>query len=123
MAVVDRPVSCDCGLLCSMPDGNNFWENMKVNVTMPAFVFDTEDYLSGIIVANYTSGAPVRGNLTITATMKPIDYYRRGQLPTSYRAAIFEQKLQQIVHDVSGLIDSILKIYKKFNVVSVFPNL
>ncbi|KAJ9591586.1 hypothetical protein L9F63_001940, partial [Diploptera punctata] len=44
----------------------------EVNVTMPAFFFDTDRYLYGTVMANYTSGAPVRGNLTLKATIRPI---------------------------------------------------
>ncbi|XP_069675686.1 CD109 antigen isoform X2 [Periplaneta americana] len=44
----------------------------EVNVTMPAFFFDTDKYLYGTVMANYTSGAPVRGNLTLKATIRPI---------------------------------------------------
>lgn len=44
----------------------------EVNVTMPAFYFDTDDFIHGTVMANYTSGAPVRGNLTLKATFKPI---------------------------------------------------
>lgn len=39
---------------------------------MPAFIQNNEEYITGIIMANYTSGAPVRGNLTIKATVRPI---------------------------------------------------
>ncbi|XP_026743707.1 CD109 antigen [Trichoplusia ni] len=69
----------------------------EVNVTMPAFFFNTETYIHGRIMANYTSGAPVRGNLTLKATIRPIPQYRpryysqgqfnnRGQfgIPTGY---------------------------------------
>lgn len=35
----------------------------EVNITMPAFFFDTDKYIYGKIMANFTSGAPVRGNL------------------------------------------------------------
>ena len=44
----------------------------EVNVTMPAFYFDTDDFIHGTVMANYTSGAPVRGNLTLKATFKPL---------------------------------------------------
>lgn len=49
---------------------------------MPAFFFTNEEYIHGIVMANYTSGAPVRGNLTLKAIIRPIkklryeDYYR-----------------------------------------------
>jgi hypothetical protein len=46
--------------------------NLQVNVTMPAFFFDTDRYLHGTVMANYTSGAPVRGNLTLKATIRPV---------------------------------------------------
>ncbi|XP_017785160.1 PREDICTED: CD109 antigen isoform X2 [Nicrophorus vespilloides] len=44
----------------------------EVNVTMPAFFFTNEEYIYGTVMANYTSGAPVRGNLTLKATIRPI---------------------------------------------------
>ncbi|XP_050294787.1 CD109 antigen [Anthonomus grandis grandis] len=44
----------------------------EVNVTMPAFFLNTDPYITGIIMANYTSGAPVRGNLTLKASVRPI---------------------------------------------------
>nr|CAI5865848.1 unnamed protein product [Callosobruchus analis] len=44
----------------------------EVNVTMPAFFLNTDEYVHGIVMANYTSGAPVRGNLTLKATVRPI---------------------------------------------------
>ncbi|KAL1513271.1 hypothetical protein ABEB36_002700 [Hypothenemus hampei] len=52
----------------------------EVNVTMPAFFLNTEPYITGVIMANYTSGAPVKGNLTLKASVrpiKPIDINRR----------------------------------------------
>ncbi|XP_026320677.1 uncharacterized protein LOC113230803 [Hyposmocoma kahamanoa] len=48
----------------------------EVNVTMPAFFFNTEPFIHGRIMANYTSGAPVHGNLTLKATVRPIPQYR-----------------------------------------------
>ncbi|CAH0713091.1 unnamed protein product, partial [Brenthis ino] len=56
----------------------------EVNVTMPAFFFNTEQYIHGRVMANYTSGAPVRGNLTLRATLRPVPqhrpaHYARGQ--------------------------------------------
>lgn len=53
----------------------------EVNVTMPAFFFTTDKYLHGIINANYTSGAPVTGNLTLRAIIRPI----RPQMYSGYR--------------------------------------
>ncbi|KAM3959264.1 macroglobulin complement-related [Aphomia sociella] len=48
----------------------------EVNVTMPAFFFNTDPYIHGRIMANYTSGAPVHGNMTLKATIRPIPQYR-----------------------------------------------
>jgi len=45
---------------------------VQVNVTMPAFYFDSDRYIHGTVMANYTSGAPVLGNLTLKATFRPI---------------------------------------------------
>lgn len=70
--------------------------NFQVNVTMPAFVFDTDNYITGTVIANFTSGAPVRGNLTLTATMKPID----ERLAVTFRTSIYEPLLQKIIPDV-----------------------
>ncbi|KAL7301156.1 hypothetical protein TKK_0006128 [Trichogramma kaykai] len=50
----------------------------EVNVTMPAFFFENEPYIHGIVQANYTSGAQVHGNLTLKASFKPIDKYRQS---------------------------------------------
>ncbi len=41
-------------------------------MTMPAFAFDTDQSLRGEVTANFTHGGPVRGNLTITAIIRPI---------------------------------------------------
>lgn len=43
----------------------------EVNVTMPAFFLDTQRFLTGTVMANYTSGAPVKGNLTLKAIIRP----------------------------------------------------
>ncbi|XP_034950028.1 CD109 antigen [Chelonus insularis] len=48
----------------------------EVNVTMPAFFFDKDPYIHGMVQANYTSGAPVRGNLTLKARITPLSNYR-----------------------------------------------
>lgn len=45
----------------------------EVNVTMPAFFFNNDRYINGIVQANYTSGAPVRGNLTLKAIFRPLE--------------------------------------------------
>ncbi|XP_013776899.1 CD109 antigen-like isoform X2 [Limulus polyphemus] len=44
----------------------------EVNVTVPAFFMITDSDVHGYIVANYTSGAPVPGNLTLKASVEPL---------------------------------------------------
>lgn len=39
---------------------------------MPAFFFTDDEYIHGTVMANYTSGAPVRGNLTLRAQIRQI---------------------------------------------------
>lgn len=39
---------------------------------MPTFLLNTEQYIIGTVMANYTSGAQVRGNLTLKASVRPI---------------------------------------------------
>lgn len=63
---------------------------------MPAFLFVSDSYIGGIIVANFTSGAPVRGNLTIRATMRPID----ERLSPTFRTSIYDNILHQYIPDV-----------------------
>lgn len=43
----------------------------EVNVSMPTFFLDTDTHVYGSIMANFTSGIPVYGNLTILATIEP----------------------------------------------------
>ncbi|KAG7207858.1 hypothetical protein KM043_009457 [Ampulex compressa] len=52
----------------------------EVNVTMPAFFFENDPYISGIVQANYTSGAPVHGNLTLKASFRPLDRTRASSV-------------------------------------------
>lgn len=55
----------------------------EVNITMPAFFFSTDEFVHGIVMANYTSGVPVRGNLTLKATVRPIQaVHLRPELQT-----------------------------------------
>lgn len=44
----------------------------EVNVTMSPFFFTTDRYLTGVVMANYTSGGPVDGNLTLRASIRPV---------------------------------------------------
>ncbi|XP_065338347.1 CD109 antigen [Cloeon dipterum] len=52
---------------------NEYYQTrFEVNVTMPAFFLESDGYIYGSVMANYTSGAPVYGNLTLKATITPI---------------------------------------------------
>lgn len=46
--------------------------SIQVNVTMAAYFLDSDKYLTGYVMANYTNGGPVRGNLTLKATVRPL---------------------------------------------------
>ena len=60
---------------------------------MPAFFFTTEKYLTGTVMANYTSGAPVHGNLTLKATIRPIHKHKKD----------YEEDLEKYFSFVSAL--------------------
>ncbi|GIX92091.1 CD109 antigen [Caerostris darwini] len=55
----------------------------EVNVTLPAFILESERSIRCTITANYTSGAPVQGNLTLTARLEPrhSPYKHYAQIP------------------------------------------
>ena len=67
---------------------------------MPAFFFDSEEYLSGIVVGNFTSGGPVHGNLTLRATVRPID--ARLYPALALRGTLYDHPvIQQVIPTVS----------------------
>ncbi|UYV64761.1 Tep6, partial [Cordylochernes scorpioides] len=49
----------------------------EVNVTMPEFFMDTDKAIQGTIMANYTSGAPVVGNLSLEMYVEPYRPFQR----------------------------------------------
>nr|BAR45622.1 macroglobulin complement-related 1 [Ammothea sp. RS-2014] len=49
----------------------------EVKVQMPAIFMTSSQYIHGYVLANYTSGAPVEGNLTIRATVRRLVEGRR----------------------------------------------
>lgn len=57
----------------------------EVNVTMPAFFFNTDPFIHGRIMANFTSGAPVKGNLTIKAQVRPLGWFNERVINQKYR--------------------------------------
>lgn len=57
----------------------------EVNVTMPAFFFNTDQFIHGKVMANFTSGAPVKGNLTLRATISPIGFFNAKAINEKYR--------------------------------------
>lgn len=38
---------------------------------MAPFIFTTDEFIEGTVMANYTGGAPVHGNLTLKASIHP----------------------------------------------------
>lgn len=57
----------------------------EVNVTMPAFFFNTDPYLHGKIMANFTNGSPVNGNLTLRAIIRPIGFFDPKNINQQFR--------------------------------------
>ncbi|XP_055936007.1 CD109 antigen-like isoform X2 [Argiope bruennichi] len=55
----------------------------EVNVTLPAFILENEPQIKVAVTANYTSGAPVTGNLTVRTRLEPLhsQYRPYGQVP------------------------------------------
>jgi hypothetical protein len=110
----------------------------EVNVTMPAFYFDSDDFIHGTVMANYTSGAPVRGNLTLKATFKPL---RATPLipdrPGSIRDSVIERNLtfkevrggwfsphtregSEVLQDVSCLVFFLFFVSLFYSLISMF---
>lgn len=52
---------------------------------MPAFFLNTDEYIHGLVMANYTSGAPVHGNLTLKAIVRPIRPIDPSKFRRKYR--------------------------------------
>lgn len=65
---------------------------------MAPFFFTSDEYLQGVVHANYTSGAPVRGNLTLKATITPIKDYNRQQYQQGYRPHVVEKYFYFVSH-------------------------
>ncbi|XP_055952326.1 CD109 antigen-like [Argiope bruennichi] len=55
----------------------------EVNVTLPAFILESERHIQCSVTANYSSGAPVPGNLLLRARLEPLHshYKPYGQIP------------------------------------------
>lgn len=62
----------------------------EVNVTMPAFFFNSDFYINGKIMANFTNGAPVKGNLTLKATIRPIGQFNYKSINMKSRVWHYE---------------------------------
>ena len=54
---------------------------------MPSFFFDNDRFIHGTVMANYTSGGPVSGNLTLQAEIRPRT--RPGYRPLPGRTVFF----------------------------------
>jgi CD109 antigen len=57
----------------------------EVNVTMPAFFFNTDQFLHGKVMANFTNGSPVKGNLTLRAIIRPIGFFDPRNINQQFR--------------------------------------
>ncbi|CAL1294220.1 unnamed protein product [Larinioides sclopetarius] len=57
----------------------------EVNVTVPAFILESERHIRCSVTANYSSGAPVPGNLLLRARLEPLHshYKPYGEIPES----------------------------------------
>ncbi|XP_076370636.1 CD109 antigen-like isoform X2 [Tachypleus tridentatus] len=69
----------------------------EVSVTMPAFFMDTNDYIHGHVIANYTGGSPVFGNLTLTAKVEPLE-----KDTNNFQNLLHPSQLQQVFHTFKG---------------------
>lgn len=71
-----------------------FTERYDVYVIVPPFVLDTDEYFEGDVSANYTTVAPVFGNATIRAYVRPtmVQNYDPG-------LQVVEPYLEEYVHD------------------------
>lgn len=69
----------------------------EVNVTMPAFFQNTDPFIYGKVMANFTSGAPVSGNLTLKAIIRPIGFLDIEKINEKYRVGdVYPQKIEII---------------------------
>lgn len=87
----------------------------EVNVSMSPFVMDRDTYIHGSVMANFTSGIPVTGNLTLIATIHPPDRPVNLQLYPSNIPAIeqyfrhfngykpFQIEIQSLSKSVNGI--------------------
>ncbi|XP_055836830.1 CD109 antigen-like [Episyrphus balteatus] len=57
----------------------------EVNVTMPESFLISKQFIAGKVMANFTSGAPVKGNLTLRAILAPIGSIDYRALNEQYR--------------------------------------
>uniref|UniRef100_A0A336LJG8 TEP1-F n=1 Tax=Culicoides sonorensis TaxID=179676 RepID=A0A336LJG8_CULSO len=74
----------------------------EVNVTMPSFFFNTDPFLYGKVMANFTSGAPVKGNLTLKATIRPIGYFNAKNINEYFRKGYIDHMESTENTDVFG---------------------
>ncbi|XP_071875421.1 macroglobulin complement-related [Bombus fervidus] len=87
----------------------------EVNVTMPAFFFDNDQYINGIVQANYTSGAPVRGNLTLKARIRSLDKaYTESDSESAERYFYFDEYYPAWLK-VSNYLNNKVPVLRFFN--------
>ncbi|XP_033326238.2 macroglobulin complement-related [Megalopta genalis] len=87
----------------------------EVNVTMPAFFFDNDPYMYGTVQANYTSGAPVRGNLTLKASFRSLDrIHMESSSEITERYFLFDEYYPSWLK-VSSYYDEKVSVLRFFN--------
>ncbi|KAK3881350.1 hypothetical protein Pcinc_014206 [Petrolisthes cinctipes] len=59
------------------------WLFVGVEVRVPAFLPGDADYLEGVVVANYSSGAPITGNVSLRASVRSLEHYQSSTTSTS----------------------------------------
>lgn len=57
-----------------------FGHRYDVNIAVPPFVLDSDEYLEGQLMANYTSVATVTGNITFKTILRPLGKYKQAGL-------------------------------------------
>lgn len=61
-------------------------------MTMAPFIFTSDEFIEGTVMANYTGGAPVHGNLTLKAIVRPFrtsNLYIKDLTPISEKYLYF----------------------------------
>lgn len=83
----------------------------EVNVTTPSFIMAGQEYIEGIVMANFTSGAAVTGNLTLRATVEPA-------IPTYKIQRDSSRNIEQVYRQFTGVQDFRFSLWELSHMVS-----